>query len=106
MTAYTVRVHRLDPTLAELHVEFHDLPPGAEVRGRLMGPRCPGVSTVEVAYHLQPTDSPAVYRVLIPEPLFWTEERPCVYEGPVEIRGGGNVISTLSVSVGVKGKSD
>ena len=45
-----VHVHRLDPTLAELHITFTDLPDDVEVRGRLMGPRCPGTSTVEFRY--------------------------------------------------------
>ena len=39
-----------DAALADLRIEFADLPAGVQVRGRLMGPRCPGISTVEIAY--------------------------------------------------------
>jgi hypothetical protein len=99
--SYTVRVHRLDPTLAELHIEFANLPADVEVRGRLMGPRCPGMSTVEVAYRLQPLAT-GVYRVLIPEPVLWSADRPCVYEGPVEFRRKGQFIGRLAVSVGIR----
>lgn len=100
---HAVTVHRLDTALAELHVEFEGLPPDVEVRGRLMGPRCPGVSTVEVAYHLRPL-GPAptsVYRVLIPEPSLWSAERPFVYEGPVEFVRGGDVVGRHTISVGI-----
>ena len=41
---YSVHVHRLDPMLAELHIQFHDLPPDVEVSGRVIGPRCVGVT--------------------------------------------------------------
>jgi hypothetical protein len=97
----SVRIHRLDPTLAELHIEFAGLPPDVEVRGRLIGPQCPGVSTIEVAYHLRP-QGPGVARVLIPEPIFWSADRPCVYEGPVELRRNGQIVATIDVSVGIK----
>jgi hypothetical protein len=100
LPSHTVRVHRLDPTLAELHLTFANLPEDVEVRGRLMGPRCPGTSTVEVAYPLQRL-APGVYRVRIPEPVLWSAERPCVYEGPMEFRRKADVIGTRVVSVGL-----
>jgi Glycosyl hydrolases family 2 len=103
LPSYTVRVHRLDPTLAELHIEFADLPADVEVRGRLIGPCCPGSSTIEVAYQLRKhSGTAAMYKVLIPEPVFWTADRPCVYEGPVEFRRDGKVIGTIAVSVGIR----
>jgi hypothetical protein len=99
----TVRIHRLDAALAELHLRFADVPADVKIAGRLMGPRCPGVSTIEVAYHLRPLpESGSVYRVLIPEPIFWSEDRPCVYAGPIEFRRDGKTIATITVSVGVR----
>jgi len=104
LPTYTVRVHRLDPTLAELHIEFANLPDDVEVRGRLMGPRCPGVSTIEVAYYLRPErGSPSVYVVRIPEPVCWSPDRPCVYEGPVEFWRDGQPVGSIRVSVGIRG---
>ena len=58
--------------------EVTGLPADVEVSGRLMGPRCPGVSTIEIAYPLQAL-APAVYRVVIPEPLCWSADRPLVW---------------------------
>jgi hypothetical protein len=101
LPSYSIRVHRLDPTVAELHIIFADLPAEVEVRGRLMGPRCPGVSTVEVAYHLR-SHRPGVYQVLIPEPVWWSEERPCTYDGMVELRRHGAHVGTIAVSVGIR----
>jgi hypothetical protein len=103
--SYNVRIHRLDPTLAELHIEFADLPPDVELRGRLIGPQCPGVSTIEVAYHLRP-HGPGVARVLIPEPVFWTADRPCVYAGPVAFHRHGVSVGTLVVTVGIRAATE
>jgi hypothetical protein len=101
LPTYTVRVRRIDPTLAELHIVFEGLPADVDVRGRLMGPRCPGASTIEVAYHLHRVAF-GDYRVLIPEPVYWSPERPFVYEGPAEFSRQGQPAGTLWVSVGLR----
>ena len=101
---YQTRIHSLDPTCADVRIEFDGLPTGVEVRGRLMGPRCPGVSTVEVAYHLRRLgpESPATYQVLIPEPNLWAPEHPFRYEGPVEFWQNGELTGKLTVSLGLR----
>jgi len=104
MPSYKVHVRRLDAILADLRIEFAGLPAGAEVRGRLMGPRCPGISTVEIAYHLRRVE-PAAYQVLIPEPTLWTPDRPYVYEGPVELLQDGVKTGAMTVSVALKDPS-
>jgi hypothetical protein len=84
---------RWDASVAELWVvvEPEMLTPTTEVRGRLEGPRCPGVTTLEVAYSLRPLPKPAVdataitMRIVIPDPLAWQPDRPYVYEGAVEL---------------------
>ena len=101
LPTYPGHVHRLDPTLAELHIEFADLPADVEVRGRLMGPRCQGASTIEIAYPLRKL-TPTVYAVLIPEPIYWDAERQCVYEGPVEVRRDGQPVGRITLSCGIK----
>jgi hypothetical protein len=101
MPTYTMRVHRLDPTMAELRIEFANLPPDVDACGRLMGPRCKDSSTIEVAYPLRKLSHP-VYRVLIPEPIFWCAERQCVYEGPVEFRRDGQPVGKITLSFGIK----
>jgi hypothetical protein len=104
MPSYSVHVQRLDPILADLRLEFAGLAEGAEVRGRLMGPRCPGITTVEIAYHVRRVEA-SVYQVLIPEPTLWTPERPYVYEGPVEWRQDDGKSGTMTVRIALKDPS-
>src|SRR4051794_28070059 len=102
MPRYHVLIHALDSTRADIRIHFDNLPSDVEVRGRLMGPRCDGVSTVEVAYWLRPLEAVGIYQVLIPEPNFWTPERPFRYEGPVEFRQKGDLVGAVTVSVGLR----
>jgi Glycosyl hydrolases family 2 len=102
LPSYTVRVHRLDSAVAELYVTFADLSPDVEVHGRVMGPRCPGVQTVEVAYYLRPTGTLGDFRLIIPDPVLWSSEQPYMYEGPVEYRRNGAVVGSVSLSIGIK----
>ncbi len=88
-----VRQRRWDPAEAELWVtvEPERVTPTTEVRGRLVGPRCPGITTIEVAYPLRPLPKPPegasglTVRVLLPDPAAWEPQRPYVYEGTVEL---------------------
>src|SRR5947208_5556374 len=88
-----VTQRRWDAAEAELWITVtpEQLTPTTELRGRLVGPRCPGVSTVEVAYPLRPLprsgDTPAALtaRVIIPDPLAGEPNRSFYYEGPVEL---------------------
>ncbi len=63
----------------------------AEIRGRLVGPRCPGRSTVEVAYPLRPVPAGTekrpglTLRVVLPDPALWSPESPLQYEGQLEL---------------------
>jgi hypothetical protein len=88
-----VEIRRLDPVEAEalLLVVAEQTTPTTEVRGRVVGPRCAGVTTVEVAYPFRPSprqsaDLPGLAaRVVIPEPSLWKPETPFVYEVVVEL---------------------
>lgn len=102
-------VVRLSVDIAEIQIRAVfavDPGPAAQLRGRLMGPRCPGVSTIEVAYPIQPLSSndPMLLlgRVLIPEPNLWTPNRPMIYWGPVEVWLGGQMASSQGIEVGLK----
>ena len=89
----TAQVRRLSAAEAEvwLLIEAERITPTTEVRGRLMGPRCPGVSTIEVAYPLRPFPRqpeglpPLSRRVVIPEPSLWEPGQPFVYQAVVEL---------------------
>jgi hypothetical protein len=65
--------------------------PTTEVRGRLVGPKCSGVTTIEVAYPLRPFARPPAElpapaaRVVIPEPNLWEPACPFVYDIVIEL---------------------
>ena len=93
-----IRVHRLDPTEAELWIIVtaeNSAATGIEIRGRFVGPKSALSSTIEVAYPLRPfprkpADLPALAaRVVIPEPSVWKPDTPFVYDGVIELWENG-----------------
>src|SRR5262245_48357788 len=102
--------HRLSPAEAELWVAVQTDLPGAavEVRGRLMGPRCPYATTVEIACPLRPLpaalDAAGGYqaRVLIPEPSLWAPQTPFLYFGPLELWQDGRRCDQVQLSHGLR----
>jgi hypothetical protein len=85
---------RVSPMEAELWVEVEvaSVTAGTELHGRLIGPMCPGVETIQVAYPIRmipralgQSENAVVGRVIIPEPNLWTREIPFFYEGVVEL---------------------
>jgi hypothetical protein len=105
-----VRNRVLDPASSELWVtiSLERWTATTEVRGRLMGPRCPYATTVEVAYPLRQLPGMAegvpecTRRVLIPEASFWDPVSPFLYQGPVELWEGGGLQDTVQVSHGLR----
>jgi hypothetical protein len=89
---------RRDPAEAEIWISVRPerLTSSTQVQGRLMGPRCPYASTVEVAYPFREQsrqyekegEPHLILRAIIPEPSFWDPESPFLYEGPVELWQG------------------
>jgi hypothetical protein len=103
LPTYQTRIHALDAGRADIRIHFENLPQNVEVRGRLMGPRCPGVTTVEVAYRITPLEAACgTYQVLIPEPNFWAPEHPFRYEGPVEFWRNEELVGRLTISLGLR----
>jgi hypothetical protein len=90
-----VELHTRRANAAEAEIWVRVVPehltPATELRGRLVGPKCPGVTTVEVAYPLRPFPHPPAdwpglaARVVIPEPNRWEPACPFVYDGVVEL---------------------
>ena len=105
-----VTTRRLSPVEAELWVavEAEALTPATDVRGRLVGPRCAGVTTVEVAYPLRPLPRPPeglpplTRRVVIPEPSLWEEKTPFVYRAFIELWEGDERRDTRECDVGLR----
>jgi hypothetical protein len=92
-----ISVQTIQPSPAQAEVWITVVPErqtaATEVRGRMMGPRCPYASTVEVAYPLRPlspsqqANEPAglTRRITIPEASLWEPQCPFLYEGPIEL---------------------
>jgi hypothetical protein len=81
-----------------------------EVRGRLMGPRCPYSNTVEVAYPLRPlpphqktaSSSGLTVRAVIPEASLWEPQCPFLYQGPIELWQDGQCCDRIILSHGLR----
>jgi hypothetical protein len=103
---------RLDPMEAEvwMSVAPKEVTSTTQVRGRLIGPRCPYTTTVEVAYPLrehsreyESEGSPRLkLRVILPEPSFWDPQTPFLYEGPLELWQGGQLCQQVQVKHGLR----
>lgn len=84
--------------------------PTTELRGRLMGPRCPFSNTVEVAYplgiappgHTPPGLPGLTRRVVIPEACLWEPESPFLYRGPIELWQDGRRCDQVTLSRGLR----
>ncbi len=106
----TAQLHRLSAAEAEvwLLIEAEQVTSTTEVRGRLVGPRCLGVSTIEVAYPLRPfpqppQDLPALSRrVVIPEPSLWETQHPFVYRAIVELWQDGRSCDRAEFDYGLR----
>lgn len=104
-------IRRLSAAEADvwLFVEMEQLTPGAELRGKVTGPRCPGVTTVEVAYPLRALPGSAetpgktlCARVLVPEPNLWTEATPFIYHVRLELWENGQCADMAILPLGLK----
>jgi hypothetical protein len=103
-------VRRLSSAEAELwiRIEAEQITPTTEVRGRIIGPRCPEVTTIEVAYPLRPFPRlpegvpPLSRRVIIPEPSLWEAERPFVYRAIIELFQDGGRCDQTEFDVGMR----
>ncbi len=81
-------VRRLNPVEAELlaTVRCEHVTAGTQVKGHLIGPRCPYAATVEIAYswrEVARTLDEIQMRTLIPEPSPWDVQGPFLYEGVI-----------------------
>jgi hypothetical protein len=99
---------RATPAVAEflVHVDVDTPVMGYEVVGRAVGPRCPGVSTVEVSYPMNAVRIIAnrlSLRCVIPEPNMWTSETPFTYSVSVDLLHDGKVVATRSGTVKFRG---
>jgi len=80
---------------------------GCAVAGRVVGPRCPGVSTVEVAYPLVEvarSDTAVSLKCVIPEPSLWTPEAPFLYAWSIDVEVDGEQTDSRAGAVSLRGQ--
>src|SRR5262245_54539932 len=86
------------------------LTPTTEVRGKLVGPRRPGATTLEVAYPLRPVpgvadaDRTLTRRAVVTEPNLWSADAPFEYELTVELWQEGVRCDARSVTTSFKSR--
>jgi hypothetical protein len=106
-----VNPKRVSPVEAEIWVAViaDNADAGTDLRGRLVGPKCHGVETVQVAFPLRLIGRPpavqpntVIGRVIIPEPNMWKPETPFVYEGIVELWQDEERVDSAMLSVALK----
>lgn len=111
LESFEIRQAILNPAEAELHVLFRLTHPvqGAEIRGRLHGPRCAYASTIEIAYPPRPllrqsheAANTVLGRIIIPEPSLWDPVAPLLYEGKLELWAEGKMLAQVQVSHGLR----
>lgn len=97
---------RLDPaeTVVSISVVPERFDSDTQVRGKLVGPRCPYSTTVEVAYPLRQNErgtTSIATRVIIPEASFWEPESPFLYQGTLELWEKGECCDKVSITHGL-----
>ena|SRR5215472_12037921 len=106
----SLEVRRLSDADAELwlRIDAEKVTPTTEVRGRMIGPHCPGVNTIEVAYPLQPFPRqpdglpPLSRRVAVPDPSLWEPSRPFVYHVVIELWEDGARCDVAELDYGLR----
>jgi hypothetical protein len=106
----TAELRRLSTVDAEVWIIVHaeQISASTEIRGRLVGPRCPNISTIEVAYQLRaiprhPAQIPPLSRcVNIPDPSLWEPERPFLYHAVIELWQDGSLCDTAEFDYGLR----
>jgi beta-galactosidase/beta-glucuronidase len=103
-------VRRLSAVEAEVWIiiEAEKITATTEVRGRLVGPHCPGISTIEVAYPLRPIPHPPQglpqlsRRFNVPDPSLWELDRPFIYHAMIELWEAGEHCDSAEFDYGLR----
>jgi len=109
ITGLTFEIVRATTAVAEFLVRVElDIPAeGSEISGRAVGPRCPGVSTVEVVYLMTRVGrggNEVALGCVIPEPNLWKPAMPFTYGVRVEMRAHGVVVDSRDSMLALKGE--
>lgn len=86
----------------------NELTEGCELTGRVVGPRCRWAQTLAATSTLvaRPgvaSDDALLAEAVVPDPCFWSDELPMLYDVDVELRRGGATIAAARRTVGFRG---
>jgi hypothetical protein len=109
IASLTVELIRADSAVAQflIRIVLDGLVARCEVRGQVVGPTCPGITTVEIAYPLvrvEASETTATLKGVIPEPNLWTREAPFVYAVRVEVLVEGRQTDTRACVLALRGR--
>jgi hypothetical protein len=102
-------VVRTTPAIAEfvVHVELDRAAGDYEVTGRAVGPKCSGISTVEVPYPLTriaASDRVVSLRCTIPEPNLWKPDARFTYNVSIGLKANGNLVDSRTSEIALKAR--
>lgn len=109
IASLSVDLVRADAAVAEFRVRaaLDGRAAGARMTGRVVGPRCTDITTIEISYPLSVVgtdDDMVTLSGVIPEPNLWTPAAPFVYEASVEVRIDGQFADRRSCMLAFRGK--
>jgi len=109
ITSLTVEMVRADTSVAQFLVRLtlDGSVTDCTLQGSVVGPRCPGITTVEIAYPLvlvETNEANASLKGVIPEPNLWTPEAPFVYEMTVDVRLGDRKTDMRTSIIALRGR--
>lgn len=81
---------------------------GCELTGRVVGPRCRWAKTLPAASRLVAVrrggdGKGLLAEAVVPDPCFWSDEVPMLYDVHVELRRGGDTIAAAERTIGFRG---
>ena len=109
IASLTIELIRADSAAAQflVRVALDGPVAGCEVKGRVVGPLCKEITTVEIAYPLvltEVSDKIATLKGVIPEPNLWSREAPFVYAVSVDVLVEGRQTSTQKSMLALRGR--
>ena len=90
-----------------VRVELDGPGSGCEISGRAVGPNCPGISTVEVAYPMTvagASDTTVSLRCAIPEPNLWRPDVRFTYAVSVSLKVNGELVDSRVNEIALKSR--
>lgn len=97
---------RITHSEAQIYVRVSALVGGGEwsVSGQVRGPFAPGTRTLPTTVALTDLGNGATLLgcCSVPDPAFWTTQLPCTYEVTVHLRRAGEVVETVTRSLGIR----